>query len=536
MLKVLIVDDEPLSIEGLKNIVDWGKLGYEICGTCENGKEAISLTKIYMPDVVITDMRMPVMDGLQLISHIINEVDKHIKFIILSGYSEFEYARKALQFGVKYYLLKPVFEEELTDILRELYTEIEQENRESVSSIEETRMAISSIIRKLIRKECSKDTFLSLYETAFKRNLVSVWCYILIEMITEDNDLNSAQHDRDINIDTKRPADLVINILKDLVNRYSPLFIVSHDQDCYGILVGLSGSYEDQKEMEFFSESLYAHLKDNLNKSFFIAVGTPIIDLTHITDSYNHALEALNYSFYESPNSLIFYNDIKNIVINYEFNQNELVNMVINAIEETDIHKVESILETSFLYFKNELLAPEIVKMYVKNVVYRSIKLIQNIHGGMDLYLEGSNIVKSKKSSRTMVGLKEFLKDHLRECCRILSELNRKNIDENSYRIEQYVKENFKKPVTIKEISKNLYINPVYLGHLFKRKFGITLKQYIHKLRIEEAKRLLKETSMKSFEIAEEIGYSNYNIFLQHFEKNTGRKPKDYKNYMYPKY
>ena len=94
MLKVLLVDDEPLAIEGMKNIIKWEKIGYKICGVAEDGEEAISIIRKTKPDVVVTDIRMPVLDGLELISLVKKRIDSNIKFIILSGYSEFEYAKK----------------------------------------------------------------------------------------------------------------------------------------------------------------------------------------------------------------------------------------------------------------------------------------------------------------------------------------------------------------------------------------------------------------------------------------------------------
>ena len=129
MLKVLLVDDEPLAIEGMKNIIKWEKIGYNICGVAEDGEEAISIIRKTKPDVVVTDIRMPVLDGLELISLVKKRIDSNIKFIILSGYSEFEYAKKAMEFGVKHYLLKPVFEEEMQQVLLELYTEIKRKGK-----------------------------------------------------------------------------------------------------------------------------------------------------------------------------------------------------------------------------------------------------------------------------------------------------------------------------------------------------------------------------------------------------------------------
>lgn len=529
MLKVLLVDDEPLSIEGLKSVVDWGKLGYEICGVCENGEEAVSLTKKLRPDVIVTDIRMPVMDGLALISHIRNKLHMNIRFIILSGYGEFEYARKAMQFGVKHYLLKPLFEEEMTDVLKELHNEIEQQREAAVPSMEEMHMSMGCIIRKLIHRECDIEEFLSLYKSAFNKSLVRVWYYILIKTLENDNISNYPDQDENIRMESQSRKDPIGNILEDLAKEYDPVIIINHDENSYGLLVGFTDYYEDQREVEGFADALYRHLEGSCNKSFYIAVGTPVIDLAHIINSYNAAHKALSHSFYKNPSSIIFYNTVKDRVFNYGFLENEFINNVIDAIEDACPDKVESSIDAAFSHFNKILLAPEIVIMYVKNIVYRSIKLIQNMDGNKGVFLKELNITGIKNCNISNIELKKILTDYCKDRCKIINELNKKKNDENSYRIEEYVRQNYKNPISIKEMSKSLYITPVYLGQLFKRKFGIRFNEYIHKLRIEEAKRLLEETSMKTCEIAREIGYSNYNLFLQHFEKITGTKPKDYR-------
>lgn len=117
MLKVLIVDDEPYIREGIKVMIDWGNYGFEICYEAGNGEDALQIIRDYEVDIVFTDIKMPVMGGLELIKQVKQNVDKEIRFVILSGYYEFEYAKKAIQYRVTDYLLKPIQEEELIDLL-----------------------------------------------------------------------------------------------------------------------------------------------------------------------------------------------------------------------------------------------------------------------------------------------------------------------------------------------------------------------------------------------------------------------------------
>lgn len=148
--KVLLIDDEPSALEGMQLWIDWEELGFELCGTCGNGREGLRLMKLLEPDLVITDVNMPLMNGLEMIEAWQEQDAGRPKFVILSGYSEFEYARTAISYGISHYLLKPVFPEEAAEELREIHQELEQEaNRRMIHEIASEEEAVA-LIRGLL--------------------------------------------------------------------------------------------------------------------------------------------------------------------------------------------------------------------------------------------------------------------------------------------------------------------------------------------------------------------------------------------------
>jgi two-component system response regulator YesN len=164
MYTVLLVDDEPRAIEGLQWFVDWERLGFRICGICENGKEALDSIGRLEPDVVVTDIRMPGMDGLDMIGHCRSVLRKPPEFVILSGYSEFAYAKRALRLGVRHYLLKPVMEEEASEVLKQVHDGLrrraangdsDNKVRGSAALPEEAARRISSILEAIERLEAA---------------------------------------------------------------------------------------------------------------------------------------------------------------------------------------------------------------------------------------------------------------------------------------------------------------------------------------------------------------------------------------------
>lgn len=150
--KVLLIDDEPSALEGMQLWIDWQALGFEVCGTSSNGKEGLQLIKQLLPDLVITDVNMPLMNGLEMVSAWQQEETKPIKFAILSGYSEFEYAKTAIRYGINHYLMKPLFEEEASEELKEIYRELEQETQKrslnQMANSEEVVSLLKSILNE----------------------------------------------------------------------------------------------------------------------------------------------------------------------------------------------------------------------------------------------------------------------------------------------------------------------------------------------------------------------------------------------------
>lgn len=375
MYKVLLVDDEPPALEGLKLVVDWKQLGYQICGECDNGEEALSVIERMAPDLVITDIRMPGLDGLGLIKRVRERTINTPKFIIVSGYGEFDYARKALQFGIKHYLLKPVFSEELTGVLLDIQPE----------------MTAAAPLEPMSSSELSPSS---------------------------------------------APA---------------PGF------------------------------------------------ATPLESETNL----------------RAPSSL--YNEIA------------YLNTIVEAFDDLNLERLETAIEMAFTYFAAVQPPPEILKMYVINVIYHSIGLINEMNGVSTELLGKYNLSQLDEKKTTPQELKKILQSYCAECCAYLKSLKDRDSQINIYKIEEYLRENFKRNLTIKEIAKNFYLHPAYLGQLFLKKFGISFNEYLHKMRIEEAMRMMDAAVLKTYEIAIEVGYNNYHNFLQNFEKYTGVKPAEYR-------
>lgn len=535
LYKVLLVDDEPLTLEGLKLMVDWESLGYKISGECGNGEEAVSLIEKLLPDLVITDIRMPVMDGLDLIEHVKKHMDQNIKFIILSGYNEFEYARRALKFEVNHYVLKPIFPEEMVAVLREMYQRLKQVNlptriklEENIAAIDRSEggLDVNDILYKIAHGGFEPEYLPVLQKTLGKNAIFQPWSYLIVEtgftagMIEKTGVHDSARGE------CQDERDVIQRTVKKMFA--DACFIWEQDIDCLELLIG-----EDALRLTNFStaaDQLCRAISDEGVNGFYIAVGECSPDLYSLRNSYLTARQALNYKFFTEVNQVISYNEVKEKTVNHNI-QITYLDAVIDALEDFNPEKIASAIEAAFSYFQTELLAPEIVKMFVLNIIYHSIHLIQEMNGNPIELLGKYELTHFEKRKTTMADLKSILQSYSLECCLYLKTLQERNSQLNIYRIEEYMKQNFKRNITIKEIAKNFYMHPAYIGQLFLKKFGFSFNEYLHRLRIREAKKLMAVSPLKTHEIAAEVGYNNYHSFLDNFKKYTGFKPVDYKSH-----
>lgn len=273
--KVLLIDDEPSALEGMEMWIDWQELGFELCGTCGNGREGLQMMKQLQPDLVITDIHMPLMNGLEMIGEWRQEGTDSTKFVILSGYSEFEYARTAISYGINHYLLKPVFPEEATEELREIRLELEQEaNRRRIHETASGEEA-ATLIKGLLYGKKEEPELMEWLETlpGFKESLS--WNVCLIRTVPE---LYTEVRSRAVS----------------LLAGYKAVVTIDLEAGLLGIVYGMTAGSGDAGGI---AEVLNTLLGEYRGGNVHIALGTPEDSLLSIKGSYGRAKETLLHFF-----------------------------------------------------------------------------------------------------------------------------------------------------------------------------------------------------------------------------------------------
>jgi len=306
--KVLLIDDEPSALEAMQLWIDWQELGFEVCGTSSNGKEGLELMKQLEPDLVITDVNMPLMNGLEMVAAWQQAEIKEIKFAILSGYSEFEYAKTAIHYGINHYLMKPVFPEEAAEELLEIYQELEQEAQKcSLNQIASAEEAVS-LLKGMLHEKAEQSNQEVLNRLSKGKNHWNI-CLIQTEPVlyTEIREQASA-----------------------LLTDKDSMFLMDLESHCFGIVYGYNSLSTEGAVIDQIATPL---LNEHPKQALYIATGAGVGSLLQIGNSFRMAKEALMYYFYFSENvEILTYQEIKDSPFSYHYDQIQLMDDLIRPI------------------------------------------------------------------------------------------------------------------------------------------------------------------------------------------------------------
>ncbi|MGL4654320.1 MAG: response regulator [Sarcina sp.] len=502
MLKVMLVDDENLIVEGLKNIIEWDELGLEVVQTANDGEEAIKKFKENPVDIVVTDINMPRVTGLELLKGL-KEINDNVRFVVLSGYDAFSYAKKAIELGVKSYLLKPVDEEELENTLKSIVDDINNgKQREQKLTIKNGKI-IDFINSKINIEELME--FSSIMKIKFDANSYRV-----------SNILAGSEN-----------VDKVMACIK--ANIFSAFEIVpSHDGSI--VLINSFNSQNSEEGIKEFYEIIKNTVKDELGCEIFISVGSMVTEVENIPQSFRESRNAKKYVLVEGYNKVLFSEDID--TSNFESID---FKKEIDSINKLVIEKNKDAVTKYMLdIFENKNLTPkQIYDFSIKVVILiddilKEFKL-ENKYGRESL----SSAIVDLCSEDTRENIERFLITELEELIKVISD----NVQVYSPVVQQVVKminEEYKEELSLKTLAAKYRINSSYLGQIFSKEVGISFSEYLNKVKNTKAKDLILNTNMKINNIAKEVGYTDTSYFYRKFKKYYGVCPstlREMKNY-----
>ncbi|MRH42793.1 response regulator [Aquibacillus halophilus] len=510
--KVFLVDDDRFVRKGLKSIIDWESCGYEVCAEADNGEDALEYIKHHTPDLVVTDIRMPVLDGLQLIKEVSESLNPKPSFIIISGYSDFKYAQQAVKYGVHDFILKPVDKEEFEKTLQILSEKLK---REKIMTRARENMIATSTLENILtgkQEEPLEHNFLKRLNVSYGGPLT----YLIIEV-------------NKMIVDVSKLQDMIMRKTTTEEENES-LLIRDHGQGSFGLLVSDRKELVYSEDIELFAEDLQKRMERQLDKEVSVFVGKTVNAPSEIKESYETAKLAAQFKYVKSDKRPIFYQDVENESINYIELDQKTHNLLMEQIEEYNSTTILQTIDEIINEFKTKEFARDAVKTSINRFVHEIVKTIKTLEGNEQDLSTLPSMLHWSDHPYTLEQIKDMFSEFIIEASKLISQLNKDNVKGNIHKIKRYIDTNYKKNLTLKQIANHFYMNPVYMGQLFKKTYGVYFKDYFLQVRINEAKKMLRQTDLRIYEIAENVGFSNPDYFVTQFEKTVGATPTKYRN------
>ncbi|MFZ2539843.1 MAG: response regulator [Oscillospiraceae bacterium] len=512
MYKVLIVDDEPNIRAGLKVIIDWNELGYEICGEASNGVEALNKIESLLPNLCIVDINMPQMDGLELVK-IISERKWDIKIIILSGYQEFNYAKKAIDYNVIAYLLKPIDEDELISIVTNVRQKFIQQQIINKQQVKYKAISRDKFFEKLIFDDQS-DEYIDHMNFTFNTNLPwSEYQLALIEVIFQSEDK--------IQLQTQ-----VYQATQSEVERMQAGFVFNIGE--YIVILINQLSFTRVNGMLNF---LHQKLLKEKNIQIVIAVGGNTTQIIKLNDLFYKAQKALKYKFFANDDVILL--PLENEIMDKKMSNNTHISIepymksMYIAVETLNTHKINDIVRELSMRMQENFMPENKIKSYMLRIYVgvagEIIKKEMDI-GLNDLFNE--KFYNEFYSCSSLNLLEDYITNKLSE---LSKQISSQNPNDMLSRLVRYIDLNYQKDIKLEELAEIFGYNSAYLGKVFRNLTGDYFNTYVDKVRIAKAKELLSTTNLKVNDIAQKTGYSNYDYFSIKFKKIVGISPSVYR-------
>lgn len=519
LLNAILVDDEVFTRKGLIKLIDWEACGFRIVAEGDNGEDALELIRSIRPDLVITDIRMPILDGLELIRQTVRDPGASPAFILISGYDDFKYAQQAVRYGVHDFILKPIDEGEFSDTLRRLGRRLRQERE---AKEREERLQSGAMIEAIVTG-AADEAFVAEWEKRLQLAPGENLYYLLAEL----NDGPGWPSSKD-NGPFSRLGELVRETLRRLTGESRPFYVYEH-RNRIGVIVPERALRPFGGKIRPFAEALVQSFQAGDGR-LFVYVGRPVSRLSALREAYETAKETLPYKYVYDDSGIVIYGELGGQPVRYLGADQSLCGELLEHMEELRFDRLQATVDALFRDFRDKRCAPEAVKMNIDQCVLGMIRIIRGMDGDERALSCLEPMMSWHDSNLSLGGLKRLFTAFATECGRYIAELRKDRQKGGIQKIRAYIEEHYRENLSLKSIAAKFYINPVYLGQLFKRTYGIYFNEFLLQLRVNEAKRLLRQTDLRVYEVAERVGFSNPDYFVTQFEKLERVTPGEYRS------
>lgn len=531
LYSIILVDDEEEVRKSIIKQIDWESAGFQVAGDAENGEDALEKIEVLEPDVVLTDIRMPYMDGLTLAEKIRQRYPS-TKVVIFSGYDDFEYAQKAIKLNVTEYILKPVNVEELTSILKRIKSNLDEEIEEkrNVSRLRENYRKSLPIIREqffndMVHRRLADDLIESkLREYDIPITGARKWIIAAIDVEKSDD---RSKKTLSLHEEEELIPISVMQIVREKLKSYCRFSLFQSTAEAGMVVIAALDDDNTTTGLIDVLGDICKETKRILEVPVTIGIGHSVTGLSKIAGSYQSAVEALGYKAVVGSGITIYINDMEPVGSGkLEFDNSDESDFI-SAVKFGPDEKIEAVmvrisgkLESARVHYRQQ-------QVYVFGVLNTVIQMIQQYDLNLEEILGGELeylSVIDKLQKREEFG--EWLLKTARKMNQAINQERDMTTRQVIQQAKQYIMDNYQNPdLSVEMICRHLHMSPAYFSTMFKKETGQAYIAYLTEIRLNKAVELLNKTDDKTYVIASKVGYQEQNYFSYVFKKKFGVSP-----------
>ena len=515
MYKVLIVDDEAFIRDSLQHIINWEKYGYFICGDASDGEDALRMIQEQQPDLVLIDVNMPKLSGIEVVKHC-RDLELRTRFIIISAHSDFKYVQNAIHYGVESYLTKPVDKNELLTSAKYIKAALDKQNR-SDQYMEQIRLKAKNVIlHEIVLGTDSIDNILKENDVDELELSADVYQIVIYENFSQNPDITPYSF---------------AELLK-VTNRGDHTF--NYFEEDHKDVILLKGSYALKRFQDFLRhyDDSAPPQKDSPMDMLFLAYGKPVDTLDQVHESYRQAHQLIQRRFFCTQGQhTLRYDELPDMnaaaqELSPDLLQDYTEHLVdyLQASNRKKVGETLSSLEELLYNVKNDI---NQVKLFLIDL-YLSIKERINIlYKNNDIPFAGnSSVISMIVQKHYLYEITQYLLEQFEMVMNSTGNPGRNNVMDD---ILYYIDHNYQNNIKLETIAPLFGYNSAYLGKIFSKTVGENFNSYVDHMRIERSKELLLSNAYKVYEIAEKVGYRNVDYFHKKFRKYVGISPAEFR-------
>ncbi len=533
MYKILLVDDEILVRDAIRENIDWKGMDCELVGDCENGQQAAEFVQNHEVDIVLTDICMPYMDGMEL-SHFLHDNYPDIIIVIFSGFGEFEYAKKAIQYNVSEYMLKPITAMELTKVIERMKEKADARQKEknkiqilmrdSQGYKKNANMIRSKTIEALVN--CTRDVKESLDELEKMGIQMEASSY---RVAVFDMDLYSDlyQIDTEKRQESALMAFVLYNVSDEIVNEKKAG--VAYQEGSNRVCVIFMGN--KTKEGSALIRETCQEIKDKVKEVIGIEVsmgiGSWVRSPGELIFSHRMAEKAIQRRYLLGGNLLI---DMEEDETDQVISIQDYLEQLKNALKTGKKEEMDRILDKIEAEIRGALVDKSYACVYLQQVIRVIGNSVQSmVSDGADIIMEREKLLKAVTEQKCFQAAADLVRAYAQKMFEELTNYNSSAGQRQASLAMDYIRNNYMDTeLSLNSICSYLNISTSYFSTIFKDITGETFVEALTRTRMEKAKELLENTTLKNYEIAEKVGFSDPHYFGISFKKMTGKTPTEY--------